>query len=230
MRRRRALAAIPLALAGLLLAPAGGSGHPGHGYAQVDVATLSYQPADISIVVGDGVNWVWRGPDTNHTITADPGQAESFDSDPSGQPAHAVDDSFFHLFQSPGRFTYHCKVHPTMRGTIDVSDLLPPALAGAKVKPAAVCAERGCKQPELRISVNEPATLSGEIERRAKGGWRRARSVPARELDPGPNSVPLRVRGLDAGDYRVTATARDGLGNESAPQQARFEVRRGGSR
>ena len=60
--------------------------HPGHGPVRVDVGDGAFKPADIRIGTGDTVLWVWSGPDLDHTVTADPGQAEQFDSDPGGTP------------------------------------------------------------------------------------------------------------------------------------------------
>jgi plastocyanin len=78
--------------------------HPGHGPVRVDVRGLAFRPAAIRVGTGDTVLWVWTGPDLDHTVTADPGQAEQFDSDPSGTPAHGPNDSFAHRFSGPGTY------------------------------------------------------------------------------------------------------------------------------
>jgi len=209
--------------AGLLL-PAGASAHPGHAVAEVDVGENRYEPADIEIFVGDGINWVFRGPDTNHSITADPGQIETFDSDPDNPfPVHAIDDVYYHDFYGLGTYTYHCKVHPEMRGSVTVRSPQPPVLSSAKVKPATLCAGKGCPKPQLRVKVNHAVNIVGEIERHGKR-WREVRELPPRAVDGGKSSVPLDVKGLRPGEYRAVVRARDDIGLFSTPERAEFEI------
>src|SRR3712207_5771845 len=89
---------------------------------QVEVRNNSFAPATVQIQPGDEVRWIFKG--SNHSVTSDSGQSESFDSDPGEPfPVHPMDDTFSHTFNSPGRFTYFCKVHAsTMKGTVLVGD------------------------------------------------------------------------------------------------------------
>ncbi len=76
---------------------------------RVSIKDLKYQPESISIEPGDTV--VWKNDDDgDRTVTADD---NSFDSGvlSSGQ-------SFKHTFEKKGKFRYHCKYHPRMKGTI----------------------------------------------------------------------------------------------------------------
>jgi plastocyanin len=219
---RRALAA---ALAAALLLPSAASAHPGHAIAEVDVGQNRFEPAEIEIFVGDGINWVFRGPDTNHSITADPGQIESFDSDPGeAYPVHAIDDVYYHDFYGLGTYTYHCKVHPEMRGSITVRRPQPPVLSSAAVKPGKLCNGPSCPKPDLRVKVDHAVNIIGDIERRGKR-WREVRELPPRAVEGGKSSVPLDIKGLSPGRYRAVVRARDDFGMFSDPQRAKFEIR-----
>ena len=222
---RRAPIAVAIALCGALLLPGTGSGHPGHQVAEISVGLVSFQPAEVTIATGDGIGWVFRGPDTNHTITADAGQSETFDSDPGvSEPSHAIDDSYYHDFFTAGSFTYHCRVHPQMRGTVNVIDPRPPSMETPEVRPREFCAGRGCPKPKLRISINEQATLAGAIQRRAVDDWEQVRPLDEKTVERGTQELKLPVKGLEPGRYRVEVTARDSFNLVSEPRRARFVV------
>src|SRR3954467_1949865 len=57
--------------------------------ADVKIQNFSFMPASITIGQGDTVTWTWAGPDTNHSVTSDPNQAHSLDSDPARTPTPA---------------------------------------------------------------------------------------------------------------------------------------------
>src|SRR5919206_306000 len=87
----------------------------------VGVANFQFSPSRVDIQPGDTVTWRFAGPDTDHSVTSDPGQAESFDSDPgNSSPLHRLGDTFSHTFTTPGTYTYFCKVHPFMTGRVVV--------------------------------------------------------------------------------------------------------------
>src|SRR3954469_14788589 len=87
----------------------------------VDVSGFAYSPQTIQIDPGDTVTWHFSGPDLNHSVTSDDGQSESFDSDAGNpSPLHAPTDTFSHTFAAAGKFTYHCKVHSFMTGTVQI--------------------------------------------------------------------------------------------------------------
>jgi plastocyanin len=89
------------------------------GTSDVDIRDTSYQPSELTITTGDSVTWT-NFDSTAHSVTSDDG---SFDSSPScvaGLNCMNGGASFPHTFNSAGRFTYHCRVHDTMHGTITV--------------------------------------------------------------------------------------------------------------
>ena len=213
-----------VALAVGLISPAQSGAHPGHQSFTATISLNAFSPAEISITSLDTVNWVWRGPDTNHSVTADPGQSESFDSDPGGQPNHSVGDNFLHAFVDVGRFTYHCKVHPFMRGTVVVTDPYKPVVSFLAVRPKSVCMDRGCPAPKLKVAVDEPSTLTGALERREGANWKRVAALPGTNLRLGPNTVELPAKNLQAGEHRVSIRVRDGAGNHSRVRRTAFTV------
>ena len=165
---RRALA-IALGLA--LALPAAAGAHPGHGPEHVLVARGAFTLPKVTVGMGDTVLWLWSGPDIEHSVTADPGQAESFDSDPAGTPSHRIFDAYSHTFTQPGRFTYHCRVHPeTMRGEVEVvplpstNDRRRPSISRVRVRAG-----------RLRFTASERSTVLVRIERRGTTRWRAER-------------------------------------------------------
>jgi plastocyanin len=71
-----------------------------------------YDPADVTVKVGQAVNWVNQGNEA-HTVTADD---NSFDS---GSKAHG--ESWQYTFAKAGQFAYHCTPHPWMKGVVKVT-------------------------------------------------------------------------------------------------------------
>ncbi|MGE5595788.1 MAG: cupredoxin family copper-binding protein, partial [Hyphomicrobiales bacterium] len=79
----------------------------------VSMVDFAFQPADITIGVGDSVTWTNNGV-APHTATADD---NSWDSG----TIH-TGETFTRTFDSAGTFTYHCSIHPNMVGTITVQE------------------------------------------------------------------------------------------------------------
>jgi plastocyanin len=84
-------------------APSGGS--------TVEIMNFMFMPASLTVPVGTTVTWKFDDS-TQHTVSADD---NSFASSPmaSGQ-------TFTHTFASAGTVTYHCSIHPFMKGTVIV--------------------------------------------------------------------------------------------------------------
>jgi plastocyanin len=90
--------------------------------AGVTIADFQFTPATTTIHVGDTITWTNDGP-SDHTSTADDG---TFDSAVlhKGQSAS-------HTFTQAGTITYHCRIHPFMKGTVVVLTTASGAAAGA---------------------------------------------------------------------------------------------------
>lgn len=73
--------------------------------------TTAFGADPLMIPAGTTISWL-NGDNTTHTATADASQWNSGDIPPGGR--------FNFTFASPGRFDYHCQIHPNMIGTIVV--------------------------------------------------------------------------------------------------------------
>jgi plastocyanin len=77
----------------------------------VTVQNFAFQPAQLTISAGTTVTWTNQDT-TNHQIALDDG---SFTGQSFGQGATTTN-----TFSAAGSFPYHCKIHPSMKGTIVV--------------------------------------------------------------------------------------------------------------
>jgi plastocyanin len=79
----------------------------------VTLQNIAYHPPTVTIHVGDMVTWTHADGGTPHSVTADAGQADSFDSNPTNCPPVCMvsGDTFSHVFKKAGTFTYHCRIH-----------------------------------------------------------------------------------------------------------------------
>jgi len=101
---------------------AGGSspaaGSPAAGGSAVAIVDFAFNPTTLTVAKGTSVTWTNTGT-AGHTVTADD---KSFDSDTGNTNATlAGGATFSHTFDTAGTFTYHCKVHSQMTGSITVT-------------------------------------------------------------------------------------------------------------
>ena len=204
------------------------------GAADVNIANFEFKPANITIALHDTVTWHWAGPDTNHSVTSDPGQADSFDSDPGKTPTaadHPPTDTFAHVFNTPGTFTYFCKVHPFMTGKVTVPDpngpppdTTAPKLTGLKASGGRKC-KKGAKKCKPR-----PTVLRFKLSEAAKVKVRVAKHKAAnttRSGKAGSNTIKLSTKKLPPGKWTIRLTATDAAGNSSPAKPVTVRVRRG---
>ena len=78
----------------------------------IEIAGFAFSPAERSVSLGDSVAWVNRD-DFVHTTSADSGAWSS--------PELRRGDGFVFVARQPGRFTYHCQAHPSMKGVLVVN-------------------------------------------------------------------------------------------------------------
>lgn len=81
-----------------------------------------FDPAEITIVVGDTVNWLWPEASEGHNVVPDDG-----DSPPQSGPLRAYPTFHSFRFEVPGVYHYHCAAHGAaggigMSGTVTVLD------------------------------------------------------------------------------------------------------------
>ena len=80
--------------------------------ASVSIANLSFNPATLNISKGTTVTWT-NNDTVTHTVTADQGTFDSNNLSPGS--------TFSFTFSQAGSYPYHCKIHPSMTGTINVT-------------------------------------------------------------------------------------------------------------
>ncbi|HXJ63857.1 MAG TPA: hypothetical protein VNN79_08895, partial [Actinomycetota bacterium] len=106
-----------------VLVPAGASAGPP---AEVSIEFSDYCPSVLDVLPGETVNWTNVSVRT-HTVTSDTGL---FDSGEVVQGAH-----FSFVFTDVGAYAYHCIIHPSITGEVDVRrvilGLLPTAVVPA---------------------------------------------------------------------------------------------------
>jgi plastocyanin len=203
----------------------------------VGISVFDFRPNTMTINPGDSVTWRWSGPDTNHSVTADSGQAESFDSDPGGAPGginHEVGATFRHTFSKPGVYDYVCRVHPDfMRGLVvvrAVPDHEAPRIHSLRARPSRFCPGRtgGCRKAwaRLRFTLSERARLSGQIRWIEPGRSPAPVRVVRFRGRKGRNEARVATRGLRPARYGLTLRAEDAVGNVSKPARTSFAVRR----
>lgn len=100
-----------LALLAALL-PLAGAG-PGTASVHVHMEDIAFDPATVTILVGEGVDWDNHDLFT-HTVTANDASWDSGDVNSGG--------AFARAFGAAGTFPYHCKYHAGMDGKVVVSD------------------------------------------------------------------------------------------------------------
>src|SRR5687767_4947166 len=76
------------------------------------IANFAFSPNPVNVKVGDSVKWT-NSDGAAHTVTADD---NSFGSD-----SLSDGETFSHTFGQPGPFAYHCDIHPSMKGTVQVA-------------------------------------------------------------------------------------------------------------
>ncbi len=104
---------------------------------RVTTVGSTFDPIEVDINAGDQINWD-QNDVTEHTVTADDtledGVTPIFDSGDL-----ETDDQFTYTFNTPGTYTYYCRIHGHgMSGTIVVSAAAPdnPPVMPANVSPA----------------------------------------------------------------------------------------------
>jgi plastocyanin len=105
--RRLALTVLPALAVALAPGPAGGA----PAKPQVMIEFASFAPTQIDLLPGETVTWM-NMSERSHTVTADDG---SFDSGILGGG-----NTYSLRFATPGAYSYHCSIHPSMTGEVDV--------------------------------------------------------------------------------------------------------------
>ncbi len=86
---------------------------PMAGVYEVAIRNFVYEPASVSIRVGESVRW------TNYD--AAPHDAVAYTGSWK-TPLLKVNESANQVYSEPGVYPYYCTVHPAMRGTVEVRE------------------------------------------------------------------------------------------------------------
>jgi plastocyanin len=78
----------------------------------VAISNFAFNPASANVAVNGFVTWT-NSDSTTHTVT--------FDSGPDCGSVNASGGTQTAQFTAAGTYAYHCKIHPSMKGTIVVS-------------------------------------------------------------------------------------------------------------
>ncbi len=123
--RRLALAALPVLLLAAA-APAAASGPAAYdtpkaatAYAgastirTVSIVDFAFDPTDLSVNVGDTVQWIDNGTaEEGHNVIGDGLQS----------PTLHTGESYSFTFSTAGTYSYECTIHPKMKATLEVVD------------------------------------------------------------------------------------------------------------
>jgi plastocyanin len=240
--RRRLLASTGLALAALVAIPSAQAANR-----RVAISDYRWSVPQIQIDLGEHVTWYWTGPDTMHSVTGDSSSSAGMDSDPNvSVPRHQIGDSFQLTFNTPGNYSFQCKLHPTVRGTVDVSsvpgdpsaeldpiprsnvDLTPPYVDGLRLR-SRHFSKRGTV---LRFGIDERASVDAEIYRlvaRHGGGHRRSfAGWQAWHAHVGFNDLAFAVDGRHfhprPGSYIAVLRFTDAANNTARARRLRFSI------
>lgn len=214
---------------------------------RISISNYQWSEKELKIDRGEHVSWYWIGPDTMHSITGVAPDAAGIDSDPqTNQPRHAIGDSFQLDFDQPGTFEFQCKLHSTVRGTVEVSnkpgnptaepdpvpkskvDLKSPNLRDARLD-STIFGRGGTK---LRYSINERARITIEYFRFARTGRKRfagyaqhgAGYIGFNQLRFGNRRKNFKAR---PGRYLAKVVAIDPAANRTRPAKLSFRIRGG---
>ena len=77
----------------------------------VNIGDNFFDPPQAAVEPGSTITWTNKG-DEPHTVTADDGSFDSGVLNPG--------DSYTVAFDGQGTVTYHCAIHPEMRGSVTV--------------------------------------------------------------------------------------------------------------
>jgi plastocyanin len=81
---------------------------------------IGFNPHTITVTAGETVVWVFETG--SHSVTADDGSFDSGvrDHNTAGVKPLGTKATFFHEFDTPGQYPYHCMLHKNKTGLVIV--------------------------------------------------------------------------------------------------------------
>jgi plastocyanin len=214
---------------------------------RISISHYQWSSPEIQIDLGEHVTWYWTGPDTMHSVTGTSANDLGIDSDPGDNlPDHNIGDSFQVAFNTPGTYTFQCKLHSVVRGTVVVSsspgnpntevdpvpqshvDLQPPYMDGLRLDSSRFS---GTKGTLLHLGLDEPGSVDADIyrittrkHRKKFVGWQRWKAhVGFNALRLGNHTAHFVPR---SGDFVAKVRATDDSNNTTPPRNVRFSIAR----
>lgn len=176
----RTVAAIVLALALVVVAPAGSASKPK--LQDVAVQFSAYGPSQLDVLPGQTVRWSNVSPRT-HTVTSDTGLFDSGHMGPGSR--------FTFVFNQPGVYRYHCTIHSSIAGEVDVRRVIL-----GELPTAAVPVGDRVEFTGVTADPSKPV----RIEHRSAG----SRFVTVASVKAAPNGAwRAEIRAEQTGDYRA---------------------------
>lgn len=83
---------------------------------KVKIQNFMFMPMTIKVAVGTTVTWT-NNDSVQHSVTAD-----TIASDAPNGPLFGQGQSYSFKFTKTGQYTFHCMLHPYMRGTVIVTN------------------------------------------------------------------------------------------------------------
>jgi plastocyanin len=176
--------AFAVAALALLAAAATANAAPHH--AEVNVQFSAYGPSQLDVLPGTSVVWSNVSART-HTVTAYDGTFDSGHLDPGRR--------FAVTFAQPGSIRYHCTIHPSITGEIDVRRVILDTLPTAAVPLGSTVEFSG-----VAAAAHKPI----RIERRVSGT---TFTTVARTTAARGGEWHIGVRATTTGDYRAVSGA-----------------------
>lgn len=237
--RHAGMTALALLLAALALFPAAA----GAVNTRVSIAYYKWSNREVHIDLGEKVTWDWLGPDLAHSVTGVSPDATQWDSDPrTDAPFHRAGYSYTLQFDQPGTYVFQCKLHPSVRGEVIVSDVpgdpssdpgpQPPLnidVTRPTLKRVAQPKHRasGGSGVPLTVQVSEKGRLEAQYYRLA-GGKRTYAGYKTWKVKAGVNHLKLGARWrhfqAQTGHYEAVLRATDRAANESKPVTRSFAI------
>jgi amicyanin len=81
---------------------------------EVSIADMAFSPANITVKKGTTVTWT-NNDSVGHNVIADSGNGPNSQILQKGQ-------TYSFTYDTAGSFSYHCGVHPSMKGTVTVTE------------------------------------------------------------------------------------------------------------
>jgi plastocyanin len=203
------------------------------------------------IDLGESVTWDWIGPDTLHSVSGEAPNATQWDSDPGNVDPHPLGDTFTVTFDQPGQYSFRCKLHASVRGTVTVSgnpgnpssdpgpqpplnfDLVPPNFTGIYLNQTSL-GPRG-NGTGMNFGINEKGTITADYYRLIKKGkgtktrWkRRFEGFGEWQAHVGNNTVNIAKRTANfaakPGRYSAFTFATDEFSNSTPITKLKFKI------